>query len=124
MFLCAVTDSMLDGYIAGFPNTYATKVGKTSDEMYKASVLALAGAPCVFRALVHVSLFFVCRRASALTWCLAVVHDIVGGRALVILLVHVQSMMCSSLFPRCTTPQSRDEPIPVGGRVPVCTHLR
>ena len=58
MVLCAVTDSMLDGYIAGFPNTYATKVGKTSDEMYKASVLALAGAPCVFRALVHVSLFF------------------------------------------------------------------
>jgi len=28
-FLIAdVTDSMLDGYIAGFPNTYATKVGK------------------------------------------------------------------------------------------------
>lgn len=31
-----VTDSMLDGVIAGFPNTYATKVGKTSDAMYKA----------------------------------------------------------------------------------------
>ena len=31
-----VTDSMLDGIIAGFPNTYATKVGKTSDAMYKA----------------------------------------------------------------------------------------
>ena len=28
-FLIAdVTDSMLDGYIAGFPNTYAQKVGK------------------------------------------------------------------------------------------------
>ena len=28
-FLIAdVTDSMLDGYIAGFPNTYASKVGK------------------------------------------------------------------------------------------------
>ena len=23
------------GYISGFPNTYATKVGKTSDAMYK-----------------------------------------------------------------------------------------
>ena len=30
-----VTDSMLDGIIDGFPNTYASKVGKTSDEMYK-----------------------------------------------------------------------------------------
>ena len=27
-FLADVTDSMLDGYIAGFPNTYASKVGK------------------------------------------------------------------------------------------------
>ena len=36
-FLIAdVTDSMLDGIIDGFPNTYASKVGKTSDEMYKA----------------------------------------------------------------------------------------
>lgn len=33
------------------------------------------------------------------------------------------SMMCSSMFPRCTTPQSRDEPIPVGGRVPMCLHM-
>ena len=32
-----VTDSMLDGVIAGFPNTYASRVGKTTDEMYKAS---------------------------------------------------------------------------------------
>ena len=31
-----VTDSMLDGIIDGFPNTYASKVGKTSDAMYKA----------------------------------------------------------------------------------------
>merc|ERR1711972_1045384 len=31
-----VTDSMLDGTIDGFPNTYASKVGKTSDEMYRA----------------------------------------------------------------------------------------
>ena len=35
--LADVTDSMLDGIIAGFPNTYASKVGKTSDSMYKAS---------------------------------------------------------------------------------------
>lgn len=27
-FLADVTDSMLDGYVAGFPNTYASKVGK------------------------------------------------------------------------------------------------
>ena len=33
------------------------------------------------------------------------------------------SMQCSSIFPRCTAPQSRDEPIPVGGRVPLCLHL-
>jgi hypothetical protein len=32
-------------------------------------------------------------------------------------------MMCSSVFPRCTTPQSRDEIIPVGGSVPVCLHM-
>ena len=25
----------MSGYIAGFPNTYAEKVGKTSDAMYK-----------------------------------------------------------------------------------------
>ena len=31
-----VTDSMLNSYVAGFPNTYANKVGKTSDEMYRA----------------------------------------------------------------------------------------
>ena len=31
-------------------------------------------------------------------------------------------MMCSSVFPRCTTPQSRDEVIPVGGSAPVCLH--
>merc|ERR1712037_505725 len=33
------------------------------------------------------------------------------------------SMQCSSIFPRCTTPQSRDEPMPNGGRVPMCLHL-
>jgi len=73
--LADVTDSMLDGVIAGFPNTYATKVGKTSDEMYKTCFSSY------------------------------------------------MSMHCSSLFPRCTTPQSRDEPMPVGGRVPLCLHL-
>merc|ERR1719169_155363 len=61
-----VTDAMLDGYIAGFPNTYAKKVGKTSDSMYQS--------------------------------CFA----------------SYMSMMCSSMFPRCTPPQSRDEPVPVG----------
>lgn len=70
-----VTDSMLDGVIAGFPNTYASKVGKTSDAMYKA--------------------------------CFA----------------SYMSMHCSSIFPRCTAPQSRDEAMPVGGRVPLCLHL-
>lgn len=73
--LADVTDAMLDGVVAGFPNTYATKVGKTSDEMYKT--------------------------------CFA----------------SYMSMHCSSVFPRCTTPQSRDEPMPLGGRVPMCLHL-
>lgn len=67
-----VTDSMLDGYISGFPNTYASKVGKTDDTMYKA--------------------------------CFA----------------SVMSMMCSSLFPRCSVPQANDMP---GGRLPMCLHL-
>lgn len=70
-----VTDAMLDGYIAGFPNTYAEKVGKTSDAMYKACFSAY------------------------------------------------MSMHCSSVFPRCTMPQSRSEPMPAGGRVPMCLHL-
>jgi len=73
--LADVTDSMLDGIIAGFPNTYATKVGKTSNEMYST--------------------------------CFA----------------SYMSMHCSSIFPRCTAPQSRDEPIPIGGRAPMCLHL-
>merc|ERR1719433_1046356 len=43
-----------------------------------------------------------------------------------VLFCHVNicmSMQCSSIFPRCTTAQSRDEPMPVGGRVPMCLHL-
>ena len=70
-----VTDSMLDGYIAGFPALYAQKVGKTSNDMYKSCFGAY------------------------------------------------MSMMCSSVFPRCTSPQSRDEIVPVGGSVPVCLHM-
>lgn len=70
-----VTDAMLDGYISGFPNTYAEKVGKTSDALYKACFSAY------------------------------------------------MSMHCSSIFPRCTMPQSRSEPMPAGGRVPMCLHL-
>lgn len=70
-----VTDAMLDGYIAGFPNTYAGKVGKTSDALYKACFSAY------------------------------------------------MSMHCSSIFPRCTMPQSFSEPMPAGGRVPMCLHL-
>ena len=31
-----VTDAMFDGYIANFFTTYVRKVGRTSDEMYKA----------------------------------------------------------------------------------------
>ena len=70
-----VTDSMLNGAVAGFPNTYANKVGKTSDAMYRA--------------------------------CFA----------------SYMSMMCSSLFPRCTTVQTREETMPAGGRVPMCFHM-
>ena len=29
---------VVPGYVAGFPNTYAEKVGKTSDAMYKGTV--------------------------------------------------------------------------------------
>lgn len=70
-----VTDSMLDGYVAGFPGLYARKVGRTDDAMYKSCFSAYMG------------------------------------------------MMCSSVFPRCTTPQSRDELVPVGGSAPVCLHM-
>lgn len=70
-----VTDSMMDGYIGGFPNTYATKVGKTSDAIYKGCFAAY------------------------------------------------MSMHCSSIFPRCTVPSSRNEQILVGGRAPTCLHL-
>jgi len=70
-----VTDAMMDGYISGFPMTYAEKVGKTSDALYKACFSAY------------------------------------------------MSMHCSSIFPRCTMPQSRSEPMPAGGRVPMCLHL-
>lgn len=33
------------------------------------------------------------------------------------------SMMCSSIFPRCTTPQSSSDVMPAGGRVPMCFFL-
>merc|ERR1712119_38946 len=33
------------------------------------------------------------------------------------------SMHCSAIFPRCTLPMTRDEAIPMGGRVPICLHL-
>merc|ERR1712232_116764 len=73
--LADMTDKVMESYLASFPDTYATKVGKTSDQMYK-----------------------VCG-ASYFT------------------------LHCSAIFPRCTTPFSREEAIPVGGRVPVCLHL-
>merc|ERR1719281_274692 len=41
-----VTDAMLDGYIAGFPNTYATKVGQTSDAQYKACFASAMSMQC------------------------------------------------------------------------------
>ena len=44
-----VTDSVLDGMIDGFPTTYATKVGKTSDAMYKAWAARLAHVERIFR---------------------------------------------------------------------------
>merc|ERR1719240_1201238 len=75
MILADKTDAVLDGYIAGFPELYARKVGKTSDAMYRA--------------------------------CFA----------------SYMSMMCSSLFPRCTTPQSQEASVAIGGRVPMCLHM-
>ncbi len=67
--LADVTDAIMDGALDSFPATYAQKVGKTSDALYKACGAA----------------YF--------------------------------SMHCSSLFPRCTVPQSFDDVMPVGGRV-------
>jgi len=73
--LADVTDSMMDGLLSGFPATYAQKVGKTTDAMYKGCAAA----------------YF--------------------------------SMHCSSLFPRCQAPQSREEAVPAVGRAPMCLHL-
>ena len=83
------------GYISGFPNTYAEKVGKTSDAMYKGD--------CAL----HQAAFGVACNPVWLTACFSA----------------YMSMHCSSIFPRCTMPQSRSEPIPAGGRVPMCLHL-
>lgn len=44
--LADVTDSMMDGVVAGFPATYAQKVGKTSDETYKACAAAYFSMHC------------------------------------------------------------------------------
>jgi len=41
-----ITDAMLDGLISGFPNTYATKVGKTSDKAYKSCFGAFMSMHC------------------------------------------------------------------------------
>lgn len=70
-----VTDSMLDGYVASFPSTYARKVGKTDEVAYQACFAAYMG------------------------------------------------MMCASVFPRCTSPQSSDDILPFGGSAPVCLHM-
>ena len=70
-----VTDSMLDGYVASFPSTYARKVGKTDEVAYQACFTAYMG------------------------------------------------MMCASVFPRCTSPQSSDDVLPFGGSAPVCLHM-
>merc|ERR1711972_476143 len=32
-------------------------------------------------------------------------------------------MHCSSIFPRCSQPQAREEPVPAIGRLPMCLHL-
>merc|ERR1712048_76005 len=44
--LADMTDKVMDGYIAGFPDTYAAKVGKTSDAMYKACGSAFLTMHC------------------------------------------------------------------------------
>lgn len=70
-----VTDSIMDGYMASFPNTFASKVGKASDAVYKS--------------------------------CFA----------------SYMSLQCSSIFPRCISPDSADSPAPATGRVPPCLHM-
>ena len=46
------------GYIAGFPNTYAEKVGKTSDALYKGV------APTRHETALSLDIFVVLQRAS------------------------------------------------------------
>merc|ERR1712224_159742 len=41
-----VTDAMVEGHIAAFPALYATKVGRTSDKMYKLCYAAYMSMMC------------------------------------------------------------------------------
>jgi len=41
-----VTDSMMDGYIASFPNTFASKVGKANDAVYKGCFASYMSLHC------------------------------------------------------------------------------
>ena len=96
-----VTDSMLDGIIDGFPNTYASKVGKTSDEMYKTlssqflarSVLdcsiSLPIASYMFEAVCMAFTDFVCAFSSS-----AKVFLIVHEHAV---LVHISTVHLASI---------------------------
>ena len=56
-----ITDAMLDGLISGFPNTYATKVGKTSDKAYKSCFGAFMSMHC--SSLSFVRLCIRCRKS-------------------------------------------------------------
>ena len=67
LMVCALLSSSLpfhckcirhSGYIAGFPNTYAEKVGKTSDALYKGV------APTRHETALSLDIFVVLQRAS------------------------------------------------------------
>ena len=105
------------GYIAGFPNTYAGKVGKTSDALYK-------GCPCTckepvvcFASWPFFSACFSAYMSSMISSGTFPLSRTCSRHAA------LDAVHCSSIFPRCTMPQSRSEPMPAGGRVPMCLHL-
>lgn len=82
------------GYVAGFPNTYAEKVGKTSDAMYK-------GTRSVGPWLVHVIaliLLYCSVLLGIYEQCVPILASKRGR--LQVGLVSAQ-VHCSAIFPRC-----------------------
>lgn len=126
-----VTDSMLDGIISGLrPHTVS-----------RVRCIGRSTAPCRFpehvcdeggqdqRRHVQSVCVLVARSTSScglhcvLFGTSLCVRKQLNGTAQPRCFASYMSLQCSSVFPRCTAPQSRDEPMPAGGRVPLCLHL-